>query len=122
MTSPQKILIVDDDVNILLSLEYLLKRKGYQVFIARNGQEALSLYRQEQPALVLLDIMMPDVDGFEVCEKIKAMAAPAKVIFLSAKSKKSDIDRGYAVGADLYLLKPFSTRELVAEIKNLLAA
>lgn len=122
MTSPQKILIVDDDVNILLSLEYLLKRKGYQVFIARNGQEALSLYRQEQPALVLLDIMMPDVDGFEVCEKIKTMAAPAKVIFLSAKSKKSDIDRGYAVGADLYLLKPFSTRELVAEIKNLLAA
>ena len=116
----QKILIVDDEVNILMSLEYLLKRKGYTVYIARNGNEAMALADENQPDLVLLDIMMPDVDGYEVCQFLKAKAQAPKVIFLSAKSKKTDIEKGYAVGADLYLLKPFSTRQLVQEIKTLL--
>jgi DNA-binding response OmpR family regulator len=117
----QKILIVDDEINILMSLEYLLKRKGYQVFIARNGSEALQLNAQEKPALVLLDIMMPDVDGYEVCQQIKADSIAPKVIFLSAKSKKSDIDKAYQVGANQYLQKPFSTRRLVEEIKTILS-
>jgi DNA-binding response OmpR family regulator len=115
-----KILIVDDEVNILMSLEYLLKRKGYQVFIARNGSEALALADENKPELVLLDIMMPDVDGYEVCQKLKAKPHPPKVIFLSAKSKKTDLEKGFEVGADQYLVKPFSTRNLVQEIKNLL--
>ncbi len=117
---PSKILIVDDEINILMSLEYLLKRKGYEVFIARNGQEALTLSQEKKPHLVLLDIMMPDVDGYAVCEKLKALRQPPKVIFLSAKSKKSDIEKGYEVGADQYMIKPFSTRDLVTEIKTLL--
>jgi len=118
----KKILIVDDEVNILMSLEYLLRRKGYEVYIARNGNEAMKLADENHPDLVLLDIMMPDVDGYEVCRYLKGTPelADPKVIFLSAKSKKSDIDKGYEVGADLYLLKPFSTRELVSKIKELL--
>ncbi len=121
MPSKYKILIVDDEVNILMSLEYLLRKKGYEVFIARNGSEALRIAEEEVPDLVLLDIMMPDVDGYEVCTKLKAAEdSVPKVIFLTAKSKKSDIEKGYEVGADLYLLKPFSTRELTKEIENLL--
>lgn len=121
MPHQHKILIVDDEVNILMSLEYLLRKKGYEVFIARNGSEALRIAEEEVPDLVLLDIMMPDVDGYEVCIKLKAaQSSVPKVIFLTAKSKKSDIEKGYEVGADLYLLKPFSTRELTKEIENLL--
>lgn len=121
MPTKHKILIVDDEVNILMSLEYLLRKKGYEVFIARNGTEALRIAAAERPALVLLDIMMPDVDGYEVCTHLKADEHHApRVIFLSAKSKKSDIEKGYEVGADLYLLKPFSTRELTKEIEHIL--
>lgn len=117
-----KILIVDDDISILMSLEYLLKRNGYEVFIARNGTEALELADDKDPDLVLLDIMMPDVDGYEVCTELKSPKREKnpKVIFLTAKSKKTDFDKGYEVGADLYLLKPFSTRELTKQIKELL--
>jgi DNA-binding response OmpR family regulator len=117
-----RILIVDDEINILMSLEYLLKRKGYEVFIARNGTEALQLADEKQPDLVLLDIMMPDVDGYEVCTELKSSARTKipKVIFLSAKSKKTDVEKGYEVGADLYLMKPFSTRELTKQIQELL--
>ena len=117
-----KILIVDDEINILMSLEYLLKRKGYEVFIARNGTEALELASEKQPDLVLLDIMMPDVDGYDVCTELKSpeREKSPKVIFLTAKSKKPDVEKGYEVGADLYLLKPFSTRELTKKIQDLL--
>jgi DNA-binding response OmpR family regulator len=117
-----RILIVDDEINILMSLEYLLKRKGYEVFIARNGTEALQLADDKEPDLVLLDIMMPDVDGYEVCTRLKSPSRPKspKVIFLTAKSKKTDVEKGYEVGADLYLLKPFSTRDLTKEIQELL--
>jgi len=121
MPKKHKILIVDDEVNILMSLEYLLRKKGYEVFIARNGTEALRIAADEQPELVLLDIMMPDVDGYEVCTRLKSASQELpKVIFLTAKSKKSDIEKGYEVGADLYLIKPFSTRELTKEIHTLL--
>lgn len=114
-----KILIVDDEINILMSLEYLLKRKGYEVFIARNGTEAKNLADQHLPDLVLLDIMMPDVDGYAVCDYLKAQVNPPKVIFLTAKSKKDDIQKGYDHGADLYLIKPFANKDLLAEIKTL---
>lgn len=116
---PSKILIVDDEINILMSLEYLFKRKGYEVFIARNGTEAMALADKEDPNLVLLDIMMPDVDGYEVCDYLKAKNPAIKVVFLSAKSKKADVQKGYDHGADLYLLKPFSNKELLNHVQDL---
>ncbi len=124
MSTAQKILIVDDEPNILLSLEFLLKKNGYEVYIARDGAEALSIAEEQQPHLVILDIMMPKVDGYEVCERIKqkpnGSIAP-KIIFLSAKSKEIDIQKGYEAGADLYISKPFSTRNLVKNVKEILA-
>ena len=118
-----KILIADDEPNILLSLEFLMKKEGHRVFIARDGQEAHDLIRQEQPDLLLLDVMMPRMDGLELCRFVRAEPAYAdmKVIFLSAKSKEADVRAGYEAGANLYLPKPFSTRELVKKINELIA-
>lgn len=117
-----KILIVDDEPNILLSLEFLMKKEGYSVFIARDGAEALEILCDEIPDVVILDIMMPEVDGYEVCAYIKSRETltDTRIIFLSAKTKDADIEKGYAMGADLYISKPFSTRQLVKEVKSLL--
>jgi CheY-like chemotaxis protein len=118
-----KILVVDDDPFILMSLEFLMKKSGYSVVIARNGTEALNALTVERPNLILLDIMMPDVDGYAICEHIKSspMLAAIKVIFLSAKTKQIDIQKGYDVGADLFITKPFSTRALKQQVADLLA-
>ncbi len=115
-----KILIVDDEPNILLSLEYLFKKEGFQVFIARDGEEALGIIEQDLPELVILDIMMPKVDGYEVCKHIKQKSKAVKVVFLTAKSKQQDIQKGLNLGADLYMTKPFGNKDLVAKVKNLL--
>lgn len=117
-----KVLIADDEPNILLSLEFLMKKEGYSVFIARDGAEAYELIRKCRPDLLLLDIMMPHMDGYELCKFVKQSLEyrHGKVIFLSAKSKESDIQKGYDAGADLYLPKPFSTRELMAKVHELL--
>lgn len=116
-----KVLIVDDEPNILMSLEFLLKKNGYEVFVARDGREALSIVDEEVPDVVLLDVMMPEVDGYEVCQKIKKRehTAHIKVVFLSAKTKQEDVDKGYEIGADLYVTKPFSTRNLIQQISSL---
>lgn len=116
-----KILIVDDEPNILMSLEFLMKKEGYKVFIARDGEEAFDIIRTEIPDVVLLDIMMPRVDGYEVCSFIKNTPEyqHAKVIFMSSKSREPDLRRGYELGADLYIPKPFSTRDLVAKVNAL---
>ena len=118
----RKILVVDDDPYILMSLEFLMKKNGYDVMVARNGTEALDIVEKQIPDIVLLDIMMPDVDGYEICRYIKKTAKlkHAKVVFMSAKSKEADIQKGYDLGAALYITKPFSTRELVKQIKELL--
>lgn len=115
-----KILIVDDEPNILLSLEFLFKKEGYKVFIARDGEEALGIIEESEPELVILDIMMPKVDGYEVCKHLKKNHKDTKVIFLTAKSKQQDVQRGLEAGADLYLTKPFSTKDLVAKVKTLM--
>ncbi|MFN8165925.1 MAG: response regulator [Bacteroidia bacterium] len=117
-----KILIVDDDPNILMSLEFLMNKSGYEVRVARNGKEAIEIVNKEIPDLVLLDIMMPDVDGYAICKHIKGTAKLKHilVVFLSAKTKESDIQKGYSMGASLYVTKPFSTRDLMKEIKSLL--
>lgn len=116
----KKILIVDDEPNIIMSLEFLMKKNGYQVFIARDGSEAITIVDQEVPQVVVLDIMMPKVDGYEVCEYIKKQKRlTTKVIFLSAKGKESDIRKGYDSGADFYMTKPFSTKVLVQKVNEL---
>lgn len=123
MKASQKILIVDDEPGIVMSLEFLMKKEGYQVYIARDGAEALDIIRQEHPDLVVLDVMMPSVDGYEVCRQVKEDESlrRTKVIFLSAKSKDTDIEKGLSLGADLYLTKPFSTRNLMAKVQELTA-
>jgi DNA-binding response OmpR family regulator len=122
MTTAKKILIVDDDPNILLSVEFLLVKNGFDVIVARNGMEAIEAIEETVPDIVLLDIMMPDVDGYVICEFIKKneRTRNAKVIFLSAKSREADISFGYEMGADLYMIKPFSTRTLLEQINILL--
>ncbi|HMU72136.1 MAG TPA: response regulator [Ferruginibacter sp.] len=118
----QKVLIVDDDPYILMSLEFLMKKNGYDVMIARNGTEALDLLGRQLPELVLLDIMMPDVDGYEICRHIKKTEKlkHIHVAFMSAKTKEADIQKGYDLGASLYITKPFSTRELIKQVKELI--
>jgi len=121
MNPAQKVLIVDDDPNILMSLEFLMRKSGYSVFIARNGKEALELLDSNMPDIALLDIMMPDVDGYEICRYVKKnkKLKACKVVFISAKTRESDIQKGYDAGADLYITKPFSTRQLMAKIQEL---
>ncbi|MDO7886370.1 response regulator transcription factor [Hymenobacter cheonanensis] len=121
MTTPA-ILLVDDEPNIVMSLEFLMRKNGYQVGIARNGTEALAAIDQTPYDLVLLDVMMPDVDGYQVCRQLRQRPdrAATKVIFLSAKSQLADVQKGYEAGADLYIPKPFSTRQLMQKVRELL--
>ncbi|GAB3635864.1 hypothetical protein GCM10027422_14540 [Hymenobacter arcticus] len=123
MSTPA-ILLVDDEPNIVMSLEFLMRKNGYQVGIARNGTEALAALRETPYDLVLLDVMMPDVDGYQVCRQLRQNPARAatKVIFLSAKSQPADVQKGYEAGADLYIPKPFSTRQLMQKVRELLGA
>ena len=118
-----KILIVDDEPNILVSLEYLMKREGYEVHLARDGDAALDAIRRERPALVLLDVMMPGKSGLEVCDAVRADEALAatKIVLLTAKGRDTDVAKGLALGADAYVTKPFSTRELAQRVRELLA-
>ena len=118
-----KVLIVDDEPNILMSLDFLMRKEGYDVLVARNGKEALESLENKEPDMVLLDIMMPDVDGYEICQYIRKQEnlQNCKVIFLSAKTKETDIQRGYEVGADFYLTKPFSNKNLIGKVKELLS-
>lgn len=117
----KKILIVDDEPNILMSLEYTFKKKDFLVFIARDGEEALELLKTEQPNIILLDIMMPKVDGYATLEIIKKdeRLKDCKVIFLSAKNKEYDIKKGLSLGADAFITKPFSIKNLVKKVETL---
>ena len=117
-----RILIADDEPNILISLEYLMKRAGHEVFIARDGQEALDLLRRHRPRLVLLDVMMPRKSGFEVCAELRADEAvkDTLVLMLTAKGRDTDVAKGLGVGADAYMTKPFSTKELITKVDAML--
>jgi DNA-binding response OmpR family regulator len=118
----RKILIVDDEPNIVMSLEYTFKKNNFEVFIARDGQEALEILQNQLPDVIILDVMMPLVDGFETLEQIKKneRLQHCKVMFLSAKNKESDIEKGMALGADAYLTKPFSIKKVVEQVNELL--
>ena len=117
-----KLLVADDEPNIVISLEYLMKREGYDVLVATDGNQALETIRREQPALVLLDVMMPGKTGFEVCQAVRADAtlAATKIVLLTAKGRDTDIAKGLAIGATDYITKPFSTRELAQRVRELL--
>ena len=119
-----RILIADDEPNILISLEYLMKREGYTVSVARDGAEALDTLRRERPTLVLLDVMMPKKTGFEVCQEIRAddELKDTLILMLTAKGRDTDVAKGRALGANDYITKPFSTRELVQKVSELLTA
>ncbi len=122
--TPERILIADDEPNILISLEYLMKREGYEVHVARDGQEALHLLHRLHPRLVLLDVMMPNKNGFEVCQEVRADESlkDTLVLMLTAKGRDTDIAKGLGVGADAYMTKPFSTKELAAKVAEMLGA
>ena len=118
----KKILIVDDEPNIVMSLEYTFKKNNFEVFIARDGLEALDILKTNFPDVIILDVMMPMVDGYATLEQIRKdkNLEHTKVIFLSAKNKASDIGKGLTLGADAYLTKPFSIKKVVETVLELL--
>ena len=119
---PKEILIVDDEPCIVVPIQFLMEQQGYLVMIAERGEDALDLIYKYKPDLVLLDIMLPGIDGYEVCEIIRLNPdyREIKILFLTAKGREVDIAKGLALGADAYITKPFSNDELVASVKELL--
>ncbi len=117
----RKIIIVDDEPNIVMTLEYTFKKHNFEVYIARDGSEALEILEAVSPDVIMLDIMMPKVDGYQTLKAIKAndKLKHTKVVFLTAKNKASDIEKGLKLGADKYLTKPFSVKKIVSEIQAL---
>ncbi len=118
----KKILVVDDEMHILRIVKYKLESAGYQVLTALNGTEALQLARDEKPALIFLDIMMPGINGYEVCSELKNDPATRDIIIimLTAKGQESDKIKGLEVGVDEYITKPFSPQDLLDRTKDLL--
>ncbi|HJV70306.1 response regulator transcription factor [Ideonella sp.] len=119
---PKTILIADDEPSIVLSLEYLLEQAGYRVLVARDGQEALDAIARDVPDLVLLDVMLPRVSGFDVCQRVRTHRdwLHMRILIISAKGREIEVAKGLALGADAYVTKPFSTRELLARVRTLL--
>lgn len=116
---PARILVVDDELPIVELLSYNLKRANYEVLIARDGEEALRVARQEQPDLVILDLMLPKLDGLEVCRALRRERDVA-IVMLTARDAEVDRVVGLELGADDYVVKPFSVRELLARVRNVL--
>jgi len=119
----KKVLIVDDERNIVTALEFLLQKNGYEVRVAATGEEALAQLDAFRPDLVLLDVMMPKVSGYEVCQRVRSRPdwQGVKIVMLSAKGRDVEVSKGMSLGADLYVTKPFSNTELVATIGRLLS-
>lgn len=119
----RRVLIVDDEPNIAISLEYLMKKEGFQVALATDGEAALRMAAEFSPDLVLLDVMMPRKSGYEVCETLRANPAfdGLRIILLTARGRESEVAKGLAIGADAYITKPFSTKELIQKIRTMLA-
>jgi len=120
---PASVLVVDDEASIVLSLEFLMKQAGFRVRVAHDGEAALAAIAEEPPDLILLDAMMPRRDGFDVCQTVRANPdwSRVRIIMLTAKGRDVERDKGLALGADDYITKPFSTREVVDRVKQLLA-
>lgn len=119
-----RVLIVDDEANIVVSLEFLMEQAGYDVAVARSGDEALEKIEQFHPDLVLLDVMLPGVNGFDILQRVRQQSEHQHmaIIMLTAKGREVEITKGLALGADAYITKPFSTRDLLAEVRRHLDA
>ena len=118
----KEILIVDDEPNVVVPIQFLMEQQGYRVMIAERGEDALDLIYHYKPDLVILDIRLPGIDGYEVCEIIRldANCREVKIIFLTARGREADIAKGLSLGADAYITKPFSNTELVTKVRELL--
>jgi DNA-binding response OmpR family regulator len=118
----KKVLIADDEPNIVISLEFLLRREGFEVLVAVDGDEALAKAREQRPDLVLLDVMMPKMNGFDLCQALRADRdlAGLRIVMLSAKGRETEVSKGLGLGADAYVTKPFSTKDLVLQVRSLL--
>jgi DNA-binding response OmpR family regulator len=119
---PKEILIVDDEPGIVVPVKFLMEQQGYHVITTNNGEDALDLIYQQKPDLVLLDIMLPGIDGYEVYEimRLNPDYRDVKIVFFTAKGREMEIAKGLALGADAYITKPYSNAELVAKVKELL--
>ncbi len=120
----KRILIVDDEPNIVVSLEWLMQREGFETIVAGDGEAALRAMADGAPDLVILDVMLPGMNGFEVCQRIRSdpRFARVRILILSAKGRDAEVAKGLGLGADDYVTKPFSTKDLVARIQRMLAA
>jgi DNA-binding response OmpR family regulator len=118
-----RVLIVDDEPNIVTSLEFLMRKQGHEVRVASDGEEGLAAVEDFEPDLVLLDVMLPRRNGYEVCQILRETPEwkELKVVMLTAKGREAEVAKGLGVGADAYVTKPFSTRELVDRVERLLA-
>jgi DNA-binding response OmpR family regulator len=118
----KRIVVAEDEPSIVLSLEFLLTEAGYEVLTAVNGADALKLVDQHKPDLLVLDIMLPVVNGFEVCRTVRSNPASREmpILMLTARGREQEIARGLAMGANAYVTKPFGTRELMSTIRELL--
>ena len=119
---PKRILIADDEPNIVISLEFLMSQAGFEVESVANGEETLQAVARQRPDLLLLDVMLPIRDGFEVCQTLRQnpLYKELKIIMLTAKGRDTEVSKGLAMGADAYITKPFATRELLQAVKALL--
>ncbi|HSN91822.1 MAG TPA: response regulator [Anaeromyxobacteraceae bacterium] len=119
-----RILIVDDEPNIVISLEFLMRREGFETVVATDGEAALEAIARTPPDLVILDVMLPRMNGFDVCERIRADPRwrQVRILMLTAKGRETEVARGMRIGADAYVTKPFSTKDLVAQVRRLLDA
>lgn len=117
-----KILIADNQANLLMSLEYLMQRQGFDVSLARDGNEAMAMIRQQRPDMIIMEAGMPGQSGFEICQQVRADSAlrAIPIVMLSTKARETDIAKGMALGADAYIVKPFSTDDLVNRVRGLL--
>jgi DNA-binding response OmpR family regulator len=118
----KRILIVDDEPNIVVSLEYLMRREGFETAVAADGETALAAVKALPPDLLILDVMLPAMNGFEVCRRLRADPGLAglKILMLTAKGRDGEVAKGLGLGADAYVTKPFSTKDLVLQIRQLL--
>lgn len=118
----KKILIVDDEPSIIVPVQFLMEQNGYDVLVAFSGEEAMEIIAEKEVDLILLDIMLPVIDGFEVCQRVRENPQwnKIKIILLTALGSDANVEKGIALGADAYITKPFSNVDIVEKVKELL--
>jgi len=119
---PKKILIVDDEPSIIVALQFLMEQNGYETLVAFSGEEAMEVVVRHRPDLILLDIMLPVVDGFEVCQRVREKPdwKDIRIVLVTALDREANVAKGLALGADAYVTKPFANADLIAKVKELL--